>query len=66
MGGCVGRYLDGWDDAPSRGSSRNGRGGKSGGYNRSMCKQMDNRLYAINLGLINVGLCVNCERADLQ
>ncbi|KAK7918895.1 hypothetical protein WMY93_010179 [Mugilogobius chulae] len=29
MGGCVGRYLDGWDDTPSRGSSRNGRGGRN-------------------------------------
>ncbi|CAF92822.1 unnamed protein product [Tetraodon nigroviridis] len=30
MGGCMGRYLDGWEDAQSRGSSRNGgRGGRS-------------------------------------
>ncbi|KAM9426827.1 ubiquitin domain-containing protein 1 [Pholidichthys leucotaenia] len=30
MGGCVGRYLDGWDENHSRGSSRNGgRGGRN-------------------------------------
>lgn len=29
MGGCVGRYLDSWDDTPSRGSSRTGRGGRN-------------------------------------
>ncbi|XP_026172061.1 ubiquitin domain-containing protein 1 isoform X1 [Mastacembelus armatus] len=30
MGGCVGRYWEGWDDTQSRGSSRNGgRGGRN-------------------------------------
>ncbi|XP_039892823.1 ubiquitin domain-containing protein 1 isoform X1 [Simochromis diagramma] len=30
MGGCMGRYLEGWEDSQSRGSSRNGgRGGRN-------------------------------------
>lgn len=38
MGGCMGRYLEGWEDAQSRGSSRNGgRGGEITVYDLCVC-----------------------------